>query len=99
MIVDGQVQAAPIAHLAIGRDPLRITAILPVTVSFPDSVQIVSGDKEAAPLGLAWRRCPPGGCLVDASLSEDLLRHWCGSAEPGKIHSPGASLIRPCGPP
>ncbi|WP_407527947.1 invasion associated locus B family protein [Methylobacterium oryzisoli] len=83
-----QGQPAPIAQIAIGRigpAPLRVTAVLPVTVSFPSAVQVLAGEKEAAPFDLAWRRCQQGGCLADAALSEDVLKRWRGSAEPGRI--------------
>ncbi|GJE70803.1 invasion associated locus B family protein [Methylorubrum podarium] len=83
-----QGQPAPIAQIAVGRigpAPLRVTAALPVTVSFPSAVKVLAGEKDAPSLELAWRRCQQGGCLADAALSEDVLKRWRGSAEPGRI--------------
>lgn len=89
-------QSAPIAQIAVGRlgrEPLRITAVLPVAVSFSGSVQVHSspaGEDPAAakaspPVDLAWRRCLPGGCFADASATDDALKRWRSSPGPGRI--------------
>ena len=84
-----QGQAAPIAQVAIGRlkstDPLRLTAVLPVSIAFPGSVQIASDEKDAKPVDLPWRRCLPSGCVADVALDEDALKRWRGPGQGGRI--------------
>lgn len=84
-----QGQAAPIAQVAIGRlksaDPLRLTAVLPVSLSFPSSVQVASDEKDAKAVDLPWRRCLPSGCFADAALDDDALRRWRGPSQGGRI--------------
>lgn len=88
-ILQSQGQQTPIAQVALGRlaagEPLRVTAVMPVSVSFPSSVQIVMGDKDAKPLELPWRRCIPSGCFADAAPGEDIVRQWRKASEPGRI--------------
>lgn len=88
-VLQAQGQQTPIAQIAIGRmsasDPLRITAVTPVSISFPSSVQITLGDKEAKPLDLPWRRCIPTGCMADAAPGDDLLKQWRKASEAGRI--------------
>ncbi|MFE1599561.1 invasion associated locus B family protein [Methylobacterium sp. ID0610] len=87
-----QGQAAPIAQVAIGRPAgetgLRVTALLPVSVSFPSGVR-VSGDdkdgKEAGALDLAWRRCVPGGCLADGPAEDEALKRWRDGVGTGRL--------------
>ena len=85
-----QGQPAPIAQVAIGPVPgeagLRVTALLPVAVSFPSTVRIGLDEKDAkAPLlDLAWRRCLPGGCVADGPVKEDLKR-WREAEAPGRL--------------
>ena len=93
MQVQVQGQAAPIAQVAIGRvgrEPLRVTAVLPVAVSFPSTVQIQTGVEPAIakgppPLDLAWRRCLQSGCFADAAPTEDVIKRWRNTSEPGRI--------------
>ena len=84
-----QGQAAPIAQVAIGRlkpaDPLRLTAALPVSVSFPSSVQIASDEKDVKTVDLPWQRCLPSGCFADSALDDDALRRWRGASQAGRI--------------
>ncbi len=89
LVLQAQGQQAPIAQIAIGRiasaDPLRITAVMPVSVTFPSSVQIVIGEKDAKPLDLPWRRCIPTGCFADAAPGDDMLKQWRKASEAGRI--------------
>ncbi|MCJ2107327.1 invasion associated locus B family protein [Methylobacterium sp. E-041] len=84
-----QGQAQPIAQIAIGRvsagEPLQVTAILPPNVALPSSVRVLTDEKDTTGFELAWRRCLPGGCVAEASVREDALRRWRGSAELGRI--------------
>ncbi|ACA14875.1 putative invasion protein B [Methylobacterium sp. 4-46] len=90
--VQVQGQAAPLAQVALGRAPgeagLRLTAVLPVTVSFPSGVRVGLEGKEgreAAALDLAWRRCLPAGCVADGATREDVLKRWRAGSEPGRL--------------
>lgn len=86
-----QGQAAPIAQVAIGRLPgeaeLRVTALLPLAVSFPSTVRIALDEREtkAPVLDLAWRRCLPGGCLADGPVKEEALKRWRDAEAPGRL--------------
>jgi len=89
LVLQAQGQQAPIAQIAIGRiannEPLRVTAVMPVSVTFPSSVQIVIGEKDAKPLDLPWRRCIPTGCFADATPGDDMLKQWRKAGEAGRI--------------
>lgn len=88
-VLQAQGQAAPIAQIAMGRlsagEPLRVTAVMPLSVSFPSSVQIAMGDKEPKPVDLPWRRCLPSGCFADVAPGDDVLKQWRKASEPGRI--------------
>jgi invasion protein IalB len=88
-VLQSQGQQAPIAQIAIGRaaagEPLRVTAVMPVSISFPSAVQIAIGEKDAKPLELGWRRCIPSGCFADAALGDDVIKQWRKASEPGRI--------------
>ncbi|HEV7328998.1 MAG TPA: invasion associated locus B family protein [Bosea sp. (in: a-proteobacteria)] len=88
-ILQSQGQQAPIAQIAIGRaaagEPLRVTAVMPVSVTFPSVVQITIGEKDTKPLELGWRRCIPSGCFADAPLGDDVVKQWRKAAEAGRI--------------
>lgn len=88
-MMQAQGQQTPIAQVALGRmaagEPLRITAVMPVSVSFPSSVQITLGDKDAKPVELVWKRCVPAGCFAEAVPGDDLLRQWRKASEAGRI--------------
>lgn len=88
-VLQAQGQQTPLAQIAIGRlsagDPLRVTAVMPVSVSFPSSVQIAFGEKDTRPLDLPWQRCLPTGCFADAVLPEDTARAWRKATEAGRI--------------
>lgn len=87
-----QGQAAPIAQLAVGRAPgeaaLRLTVVVPVSVSFPSSPRMGLEEKDGrdgAGLDLAWRRCIPLGCVADGTAREELLKRWRASSETGRL--------------
>jgi invasion protein IalB len=84
-------QNQPLAELAIGRakksDPLRLTLVLPVNVSFPSTPKAsVEGDD---PLEFAWRQCVPAGCFADVAFSADSQRSWR-DAKTAKVESKAA---------
>ena len=75
-----QDQQSPVAELAIGRlkktDPLRLTVVLPVNITFSNSPSFLTEGNTGEQLDLGWRKCLPGGCIADAQLKEDLLVRW-----------------------
>jgi invasion protein IalB len=78
--IRSQDQQNPVAELAIGRlkkaDPLRLTLVLPVNVTFSNPPSFSADGKAPEPLDLGWRKCLPGGCIADALLKDDVLRRW-----------------------
>lgn len=88
-VLQAQGQQAPIAQVALGRlangEPVRVTAVMPVSVSFPSSVQIAMGEKDAKPVELPWRRCLPTGCFAETAPGDDVLKQWRKASEPGRI--------------
>ena len=85
-------QTAPLAEIAIGRlkksDPLRLTLVLPVNVSFPSAPKITA--EGADPLELAWRQCVPAGCFADAAFGPDSMQAWR-AAKSAKVESQSAA--------
>lgn len=79
LTVTASGQTAPLAELAIGRmkrsDPLRLTLVLPVNVSFPSAPKIALGDGDD-PLELVWRQCVPAGCFAEAAFGAETQRAW-----------------------
>ena len=87
--IRAQDQQNPVAELAIGRlkkaDPLRLTVVLPVNVTFSSAPSFSADGKTPEPLDLGWRKCLPQGCIADALLKDDVLRHWKTQANAGRI--------------
>ena len=90
-----QGQQTPIAEIAVGRvgpkDPMMITVRLPVSVSFPSTVQVFVGEKDGQPLDLTWRRCFSLGCYADAELKEETLKRFKAETTTGKMQFKDAS--------
>lgn len=90
-----QDQQSPVAELAIGRvkkgDPLRLTALLPVNVTFPTSPSFSSSGNDSELLDLGWRRCLPGGCFADLVLPDGMLSQWRTQAATGRLSWKDAS--------
>ena len=88
-VLQAQGQQAPLAQVALGRlangEPVRITAVMPASVSFPSSVQIFMGEKDAKPVDLPWRRCLPTGCFADVVPGDDVLKQWRKATDQGRI--------------
>jgi invasion protein IalB len=84
----GQPQQ-PIAQLAFGRlkpsDPWRATAHLPINILLPSVVKFATGEKDARPAELPWRRCIPSGCFADAAVSDAQWRSLRGQSENGSL--------------
>ncbi len=66
-------QNAPLAEIAIGRvkksEPLKLTLVLPVNVSFPSAPKLSLEGQDA--IDLTWRQCVPAGCFAEASFGTD----------------------------
>jgi invasion protein IalB len=82
-------QQTPVAELAIGRlrkgDPLRLTIILPVNISFANQPGFSADGKMPEPLALGWRKCLSVGCVADALLNDEMLRRWKAQTNAGHI--------------
>ena len=76
LVLQGQQQ--PVAQIAIGSlnnaGALHFTVALPIAISFAKVPQVTTEGANLRPLDLAWRRCLPGGCFAEVSLSEDALK-------------------------
>jgi invasion protein IalB len=87
--IRAQDQQNAVAELAIGRlkraDPLRLTVVLPVNVTFSNPPSFSVDGKVPEPLDLGWRKCLPGGCIADALLNDDVLRRWKIQTSAGRI--------------
>ncbi len=92
LTVTASGQTAPLAEIAIGRlkksDPLRLTLVLPVNVSFPSAPKIDLGDGD--PMELVWRQCVPAGCFAEAAFGADVVRAWR-DAKSAKVESKSAA--------
>ncbi len=86
-----QGQTGPLAQLAVsrlsGEADLRLTVVLPVSVSFPSSVRlgVEKEGSENAGVDLGWRRCIPAGCVADVPVKEEVLKQWRASSDPGRL--------------
>ncbi|MBB4199612.1 hypothetical protein CCR94_14935 [Rhodoblastus sphagnicola] len=82
-------QQQPIAQLAFGRvkssDPWRITAHLPNNILLPSVVRFTTGEKDAKPTELSWRRCVPVGCFADASATDAQWKYYRAQTENGAL--------------
>src|ERR1700691_4787782 len=87
--IRAQDQQNPLAEVAIGRlkksDPLLLTVVLPVNVTFPTAPSFSADAKDADPLDLGWRKCLPGGCFADVVLKDDVLQHWKAQSGNGRL--------------
>jgi invasion protein IalB len=57
-------------------DPLRLTLVLPVNVTFSNTPSFSADGKAPELIDLGWRKCLPGGCIADGLLKDDVLRRW-----------------------
>jgi invasion protein IalB len=87
--IRAQDQQNTVAELAIGHlkrtDPLRLTVVLPVNVTFSNPPSFSDDGKVPEPLDLGWRKCLPGGCIADAPLNDDVLHRWKAQTSTGRI--------------
>jgi invasion protein IalB len=87
--IHAQDQQNPLAELAIGRlkksDPLVLTVVLPVNVTFSNPPSFLLDGKDSETLDLGWRKCLPGGCFADAPLKDDVLQRWKALSSNGRL--------------
>jgi invasion protein IalB len=87
--IRAQDQQNPLAELAIGRlkktDPLVLTVVLPVNVTFSKPPSFSADGKDSDLLDLGWRKCLPGGCFAEASLKDDVLQRWKAQSSNGRL--------------
>ena len=91
LTVTAQGQSQPLAELAVGRikrgDPLKLTLVLPVNVSFPSQPKLTPEGDDA--IDFTWRQCLPAGCFADAVFSADAQK-TLREAKAAKIESKAA---------
>lgn len=85
-----QVQGqGAIAQIAIGRvskgEPLKLTIVLQPNISFPSTIKVAVDEKDTQPLELGWRRCLPGACIADGTVTDQLLQKYRARTEPGRF--------------
>lgn len=70
--------AGPLAQIAIGRilptDPLRVTALLPINVSFQPAAKLVVEGRDGPAVELGWLRCLPAGCFASTVITDEALK-------------------------
>lgn len=85
-----QGQRGPIALIAVGRpqrnEPYKLVVqVVPNIALGPDSgARVALGEKDEGVLA-PYRRCTPGGCFAEVTMSEDLLKRWRGHGETGQL--------------
>ncbi len=66
-------------------EPPKLFVAVPTNVSFTAPLKLTADPKDAG-ISSPFRRCVPGGCLVEIDLKDDLQRKFRGAAaEAGKI--------------
>jgi invasion protein IalB len=95
-------QQAPFAEIAFGRtspsEPMLVTVVTPINVSFPSSVRIAVDEKDTQPAELAWRRCLPAGCFANLAVTDDQVKRWRSLQTTGRVSfksAAGQELIMP----
>ena len=62
-----------------------MTIVLPPNVSLSSKVRVSVTDKDENPVELEWKRCLPGGCVVEGEVRDDLVRLWRAQTGAGQI--------------
>jgi invasion protein IalB len=76
---------AETTHAAEKADPLRLTVVLPVNVTFSNAPSFSADGKAPEPLDFGWRKCLPGGCIADALPTDEVLHRWKSQANAERI--------------
>jgi invasion protein IalB len=78
--VQAQGQQNPILQISIapaaGKEPMKLTILAPVNVSFPSVARVGVDEKDAQAAELTWHRCVPAGCVAESELKDELLKRW-----------------------
>ncbi|MGA7975424.1 MAG: invasion associated locus B family protein [Pseudolabrys sp.] len=81
-------QTRPITQIAIGRQPkngsLKIVFEMPVNVSLPDGVHLVTDDKKFD-MTASFSRCVPVGCFAETNISEAQIKTLRSLKKTGKL--------------
>jgi invasion protein IalB len=89
LTVQEKNQSAPIAKIALGRpvptENIHVLVLLPNNVSFPSSVELRSDDKDVWSADIPWRRCIPGACFAEMTLTDADVVRWHALDNNGKI--------------
>jgi invasion protein IalB len=90
-----QGQQAPVAQVTFARarrgDPLGVTILLPVNITFASPPRIFPEGKATESVELGWRRCTSGGCVADAVIKDDGLKRWREATGVGQIEAKDAA--------
>ncbi len=83
-------QERTVAQIAFGRvdkgQPVHLTVLVPTSVTFGTAPALATmRDGEAAVVDMAWRRCLPGGCVAEGSVSDETMRRIRGTTDPSRI--------------
>jgi invasion protein IalB len=78
--VQAQGQQNPILQISIAppaaKEPMKLTVLAPVNISFPSVARMGVDDKDAQPAELTWHRCVPAGCVAESELKDELVKRW-----------------------
>ncbi len=89
LTIQEKSQQAPIAKIALGRpvptQNIHVLVLLPNNVSFPSSVEMRSDDKDVWSADIPWRRCVPGACFAEMTLTDADVVRWHALDGTGKI--------------
>ncbi len=82
-------QPAPIAKIVLGRpvptENIHVLVLLPNNISFPSSVEMRSDDKDVWSADIPWRRCDPGACSAEITLTDADVVRWHALDGAGKM--------------
>jgi invasion protein IalB len=86
----------PVAQFAFGRvgkaQPLHLTILVPPNISLGSNPVLATSHDGDPPIAeFSWRRCLPGGCFADTSLSAETLLHLRGATDPDRVTFPNAA--------
>ena len=88
-VVQKPGESAILGQLAVGRvgkgDPLKITAVLPVSVALKILPKLVADRPEPLSVELTWTRCVVGACFSDVTASDEILKRLRALKEPARI--------------
>ncbi len=82
-------QKDPFAQIAIGRvssdQPLQLSVVLPVNISFSNTVAVSTSENDRSPVNLAWARCMTIGCFATTALKGDVQKKWSALETQGRV--------------